>query len=97
MRVDLLPYDGFPEDWEALDPRAKKSIGLLLKRLQEGPYKPDLQEACELESGERYAYKVPEGYVVYWTILSNSQYGSILPKKEDVITVKLTGIRRLKT
>ena len=91
-QVDLIAYEDFARDWNALAPAAKLSVGKLLKCLQNNPYDPDLQQRCDLDSsGERYAFTVPEGYVVYWQV---AQSGPLSVLALPSITIRLTGINR---
>src|SRR5665213_1561044 len=72
IQVVLIPYNNFGRDFMALTPEAKRCVGEFLKRLQANPYEPALQLACVLDpSGERYAYKIPEGHAVYWRVVES--------------------------
>lgn len=65
IQVVLIPNNNFGRDFMALTPEAKRSVGEFLRRLQANPYEPALQLTCELDaSGERYAYRIPQGYAV---------------------------------
>jgi mRNA-degrading endonuclease RelE of RelBE toxin-antitoxin system len=88
----LTTYDDFPLDWKSLDPPAQKSVGKLLETLQNNPYTPELQAACELpaDADDRFAYKISEGYVVFWRIIHKS--GILTLSSWDSLTVQITGI-----
>lgn len=70
--VVLLAGENFAREFRALSPEAKRSVGEFLRRLQANPYAPALQLACEVDpSGERYAFRIPEGYAVYWRVVES--------------------------
>jgi len=86
--VDLIAFGNFPDIFLALPPAAKVSIGKLLTCLQDNPYDPALQLACVLDpSGDRFAYTLPERYVVYWQIVQSGH--------SPRITIRLTDIKQL--
>lgn len=91
-QVDIVAYKDFPDDWNSLEPPVKKAIHQLLERLQQNPYDPDLQRACDLGPGERYAYTTVRGYVVFWQVVHKS--ASLSLSNFDSLTIRLTGIRR---
>jgi len=91
LRVTITAYEEFPTDWMTLDAAAQMSIGRLLEKLQKNPYDPDLQAACEIAEEERFAYRIAEGYVVFWRIIHKSAVLSL--SAWDNLTVQITGIQ----
>jgi hypothetical protein len=85
--VDLIADNNFLDIFLALPPAAKVSIGKLLTCLQDNPYDPALQQAALDPSGDRFAYTLPEGYVVYWQVVQSGHSQSI--------TIRLTDIKQL--
>jgi hypothetical protein len=91
LRVAIIPYEKFPLDWKTLDAAAQLSIGRLLEKLQNNPYDPDLQAACEIADEDRFAFRIAEGYVVFWRITYKSAVLSL--SSWDNLTVEITGIQ----
>jgi mRNA-degrading endonuclease RelE of RelBE toxin-antitoxin system len=62
----------FGEDWANLPADVREALAKFLVQLQRNPYDPDIQKQVELGEGERFAFALPKGYVLYWRVDCNS-------------------------
>jgi hypothetical protein len=78
-------------------PQVRAVLKLFLARLQnQGPYSPAIQNACEMEEGERYSYEYAPLHTVFWRVLESQQANFVTPSDQDEIFVFIQALGRLK-
>lgn len=81
-------WESFDEDWARLPHDVQVVLASFLEKLQRNPYDPDIQKQAAIGDSERFAYQLPQGYVLYWRV----DCESLSINKVDV-TITLLGLR----
>jgi len=90
-KVPLVAYSDFYDEWHRFPPEIQEELAAFLERLTSNPYDPALQAKCEVDSGERFSYRLPGGCVVYWTV--NTELVDITGSSLKGMTVSLLRIQ----
>jgi len=93
-RIPIHEYRGFSADWENLPSTVKDELGNLFDQLEKNPYSPSLQSKCEIDGNENFAYKLPQGYVIYWKVVSKPWFLPNPVTSLDGMEIHLTELRK---